>query len=165
MAITLAFLAGCGNNGNTAGTKNTITETSSSQPAETTDWEPTTYEKVNNLDGVTMTVKEGTASAASLTVVFENNSDNELIYGDYFWLEKKINGSWYQVPVVIDGNYEFNDIGYNLAPGDDGEWAVNWDWLFGNLHPGKYRIVKNILDFKDSGEYDTHYLAAEFTIY
>ena len=112
-----------------------------------------------------MTVKKGTASSTELTVAFENNSNSQCIYSEYFWLEKKINGRWYQVPVAIDGNYGFNDIGYDLASGDDGEWAVDWDWLYGSLDTGEYRIVKNILDFRGSGEYDTYYLTADFTIY
>ena len=168
MAISLAFLAGCGNYGNSnseVGTENTVTETASSQPAETTDWEPTTYETVKNFNGVTMTVKEGTTSSASLTVAFENNSSSQCIYGEYFLLEKKINENWYRVPVVIEGNYGFNLIGYDLASGDDGEWSVDWDWLYGSLNTGEYRIVKDILDFRGSGQYDTYYLAAEFTIY
>jgi len=168
MTISLALLAGCSNYGNSIsaiGTENTLTETASSQSANTTDWKPTPYETVNNFDGVTMTVKKGTASSTELTVVFENNSNSQCIYSEYFWLEKKINGRWYQVPVAIDGNYGFNDIGYDLASGDDGEWAVDWDWLYGSLDTGEYRIVKNILDFRGSGEYDTYYLTADFTIY
>jgi type 1 fimbria pilin len=140
------------------------TETGRSQPAEITEWEPTIYTTVNNLDGVSMKVKEGTASSTSLTVGFENNSSSQCIYGEHYWLEKKINGSWYQVPVVIDGNYGFNDIGYNLAAGAKGEWAVDWNWLYGSLDTGEYRLVKDILDFRGPGEYDTYYLTGEFTI-
>ncbi|AGL03494.1 immunoglobulin-like domain-containing protein [Desulfoscipio gibsoniae] len=168
MAISLVFLTGCGNYGNSnssVGTENTVTKTASSQSAETTDWEPTTYETVNNFDGVTMIVKEGTSSSTSLTVYFENKSSSQCIYGEFFLLEKKINGNWYQVPVIIDGNYGFVDIGYNLTSGDNGEWAVDWEWLYGSLDTGEYRIMKDIQDFRGSGEYDTYYLAAEFTIY
>jgi len=167
-AISLTLLAGCGNHGNrnsAAGIENTLTETVLSQPAETTDWEPTKYETVNNFDGVTMTVKEGTASSTGLKVTFKNNSSSQCIYGEFFWLEKKINGRWYQVPVVIDGDYAFSLIGHDLASGADGEWAADWDWLYGSLGTGKYRIVKDILDFRGTGNYDTYYLAAEFTIY
>ncbi|NLC06646.1 MAG: copper amine oxidase N-terminal domain-containing protein [Syntrophomonadaceae bacterium] len=140
------------------------TETGSGQPAESTEWEPTIYTTVNNLDGVSMTVKEGTASSTGLTVEFKNNSSSQCIYGEHYWLEKKINGSWYQVPVIIDGNYGFNDIGYNLAAGAKGEWAVDWNWLYGSLDTGEYRLVKDILDFRGPGEYDTYYLTGEFTI-
>lgn len=168
IAISLALLEGCGNYGNSNSaveTENTVTQTASSKPAEITDWEHTIYETVNNFDGVTITVKEGTASSTSLTVAFENNSSSQCIYGEYFWLEKKINGSWYQVPIVIDGNYGFNDIGYDLASEEEREWTVDWDWLYGSLNTGKYRIVKDILDFRATGDYDKYYLAAEFTIY
>jgi len=167
MAISLALLAGCSNSGNSIssrGTESTLTETASSQSANTTDWKPTPYETVNNFDGVTMSVKKGTASSTKLTVAFKNNSKSKCIYGEYFWLEKKINGRWYQVPVAIDGNYGFNDGGYLLASGDDGEWAVDWNWLYGSLDTGEYRIVKNIADFRGPGDYDNYYLAAEFTI-
>lgn len=136
-----------------------------SQSAVTTNWEPATHETVNNFDGVTMTSKEGTVSSTGLTVVLVNNSGVPCIYGEHFGLEKKIKGSWYQVPVVIEGSYGFDDIGYDLAPGENREWAVDWDWLYGHLDPGEYRIVKDISDFRGSGEYDTYYLAAEFTIY
>ena len=29
---------------------------------------------------------------------------------------------------------------------------------------GEYRIIKDILDFRGTGDFDTHYLAAEFTV-
>jgi hypothetical protein len=165
MAISLALLAGCSNDGiSAAGSENPLKETAQSQSADTTDWEPTSYDTVNNLDGVAMTVKEGTASSTELTVTFENNSDIQCLYGDPFLLEKKIDGRWYQVPIAFDGNYGFDGIGYNLASGEVGEWPVNWEWLYGSLSPGEYRIVKDMLDFRDTGDYDIYYLAAEFTI-
>lgn len=163
MVLTLTFFSGCSSYDN--GNKPTEPEnTDPGQSSEATDWEPTTYETVNNLTGVTMTAKEGTVSSTGLTAAFINNSDKQLIYGEYFLLEKKINEKWYQVPVVIDGDYGFNDIGYEVASGKEGEWEVNWVWLYGNLDTGEYRIVKDILDFRDTGDFDKYDLAAEFTI-
>ncbi|WFA08772.1 immunoglobulin-like domain-containing protein [Tissierella sp. Yu-01] len=126
--------------------------------------EPTAYEVINNFDGVTMTIKEGTVSPTGLTVIFKNNSNAQCIYGEYFLLEKKINENWYQVPIAIDGNYGFNDIGYELTFGENEEWIVDWDWIYGSLDTGEYRIVKDILDFRNTGDYDEYYLVAEFTI-
>jgi hypothetical protein len=149
MAMSLILLSGCG---------------SSSNSPKGTDWEPTIYETVNNLNGVTMSVKQGTVSSTGLTVIFDNNSDKQCIYGEYFLLEKKIEGRWYQVPVALDGNYGFNDIGIDLAPSDVRGWTVDWGWLYGSLATGDYRIVKDILDFRKAGDYDKYYLTAEFTI-
>lgn len=168
IAINLAFFAGCstyGNNTSAVVSENTLTKTVSSQSVDVTDWKPTPYETINNFAGVNMTVNKGSASSTKLTVVFENNSNSQCIYGEYFGLERKINGIWYQVPVIIDGNYGFNCIGYNLASGDACEKVVDWNWLYGSLDAGEYRIVKDISDFRGTGYYDTYYLAAELTIY
>ncbi len=167
-AITLILLSGCGNysDSNSAEEPEHIIKTADLIPSvETTDWEPTAYETVSNLLGVTMTVKEEMLSSTGLTVVFENKSDNQCIYGEYFLLEKKINDRWYQVPVVIDGNYGFNDIGYDLACDDTREWTVDWAWLYGSLNTGEYRIVKDILSFRNTVDYDKYSLSAVFIIY
>ena len=128
------------------------------------DMTPTEHEKVNDLEGVTMIVKEDKVSPTGLTVILENNSQKECIYSESFLLEEKINDQWYQVPVVIEGDYGFDDIAYPLNLGDKGEWQVNWEWLYGSLDEGEYRIIKDILNCKENGEVDTHYLAVEFTI-
>ena len=66
-------------------------------------------------------------------------------------LEKKIKGDWYQVPTIID-EYGFNDIGYDLTPSSEAqEFKIDWDWLYGKLDPGEYRLIKNILDFRGTG--------------
>jgi Big-like domain-containing protein len=172
MLVGLVFLIGCNNlnnrisntvNENTS-TETAIKETISSQSTDTTDWKTTTYETVNNFSGVTMTVKKGTSSANGLTVVFQNKSDNMCMYGNSFVLEQKINEKWYQVPDVLNGDYAFNAIGYEVATGQDKEWEVDWKWLFDSLNTGEYRIVKDVSDFRKTGDYDTYFLTAEFSI-
>ena len=76
--------------------------------------EATTYEIINNFDRVTMTIKESSISSNGLTVIIENDSNKECIFGEFFVLEKKIDDSWYQVPVEIEGDYGFEDIGHVL---------------------------------------------------
>ncbi len=39
------------------------------------------------------------------------------------------------------------------------EWDVDWDWLYGGLDDGEYRIIKGI-----STNTEKHTLAAEFRI-
>ncbi|QKY69359.1 immunoglobulin-like domain-containing protein [Lentibacillus sp. CBA3610] len=130
---------------------------------ETKDWEVTQYDTVNNFDGISMIVKEGSISPTALTVIFENTTDKQGVYGEYFSLEKEIEGDWYQVPTILD-EYGFNDIGYELTPSEIEEFTIDWDWLYGSLDTGEYRIVKDILDFRGTGDYDKYYLAAQFTI-
>ncbi|WP_096154197.1 immunoglobulin-like domain-containing protein [Bacillus sp. FJAT-45066] len=151
IAISLTLLPGCGSSSN-------------GQSTEGTDWEPTIYETVNNIEGVSMIAKEGTVSSTGLTVIFENNSDKDCMYGEYFLLEKKIEGKWYQVPVALDGEYGFNSIGYDLPSSDVKEMPIDWEWLYGSLDTGEYRIVKDIIDFRKSGDYDKYLLIAEFKV-
>lgn len=125
---------------------------------------PSSYETVNSLDGVSMAVKEGKVSSTGMTVTLENHSEKHCVYGEDFSLEKKVKGSWYQVPIIYKDNYGFTAIGYDLAPSDRKEWSASWDWLYGSLPAGEYRMVKEILDFRGTGDYDKHYLAVEFTV-
>lgn len=111
-----------------------------------------------------MSEKKETVSANGLTVVFKNNSDKICLYGNKFVLEKKINGQWYEVPVAIKSNYGFNDVGYQVTSGQEKEWKVDWEWLYGRLDIGEYRIVKDAFDFRKSGDYDTYFLTSQFTI-
>lgn len=167
IVISLTFLAGCGNYAksiSSAGKENALMKITPSQSVDTFGLKPTQYETVNNFDGVNMAVKKDTVSPTGLTIAFKNNSRRQCIYGEYFCMEKKINGKWYQVPAAIKGNYAFDAIGYNLAAGSDSEWKVSWDWLYGSLDTGEYRLVKDIGDFRGTGDYDTYYLAAEFAI-
>lgn len=164
VAIGLTFLSGCTSpSGSLTEETNTMIKADSGQALETTDWKPTTYAIVNSFEGVTMGVKEGTVSLTDLTLSFTNSSDKQCIYGDYFLLEKKVNETWYQVPTIMD-NYGFHSIGYDLPAGGNGEWRVDWSWLYGKLEPGDYRIVKDILDFRGTGDYEKYYLAADFSV-
>lgn len=147
-----------------AATENTTTVGITAQTDGSADWEPTVYETVDNFRDVTMRVKEGTVSSGGSTLVFENESDSQCIYGDFYVLEKKISDGWYQVPVAFEGNYGFNSIGYSLESDADSEWPVDWEWLYGGLDTGEYRIIKDILDIRSTGVYETYYLTAEFTI-
>ncbi len=164
MVIVFILLSGCTKLDDTAEKEAPLNQAPAHQSIDTTDWQLTTYDTVNNLDDVIMTVKEDTASPTSLTVIFKNNSGSECIYGEFFTLERRVKGNWYQVPVTIEGNYGFDDIGYPLASGQDSEWAVEWDWLYGHLDAGEYRIIKNISDFSELCYSNTYYLAAEFLV-
>lgn len=166
LIMSLMLFSGCNNKSGISSiptAQNTPEPTAENIKPEATEWKDSEFAIVNNLKGVAMTVIEGSITNNGLTVSFENNSGKQCIYGDYFCLEKKLNGKWYQVPVAIE-NYGFHSIGYNLASGEESKREVDWKWLYGTLDAGEYRIIKDILDFRDTGDYDKYYLAAEFTI-
>jgi hypothetical protein len=126
--------------------------------------EASEYDTVNNLDGVHFIALENTVSPKGLTTLFENKTNTEFTFGEAYVLEVNIDGNWYKVPIETEDNYGFIDIGYILPPNDTAEWSVEWDWLYGDLESGKYRIIKDVLDVYEAGGYDAYPLAAEFEI-
>lgn len=141
---------------------NKTTEKNPQPSIQTKDLKPTTFDEVNQLDDVIMTVKGETSTG--LTVLLQNKSNSECIFGEYFYLERKQDGNWYKVPVTIKEDYGFEDIAYILPPHEETEWEVDWNWLYGSLESGEYRIIKDVHELTESGYYDAYYLACEFMI-
>lgn len=150
------------------GSVSTVGEVDGPQEVHITEWNPTPYETINNFENVTMTVREGTVSSTELTLTFSNNSNSQCTFGLYFSLEKMSDGRWYQVPVNIDPNYGFNDdLIQTLPPNGGVVELVDWEWLYGSLGTGKYRIVKTVNVFREEiskGDADTFHFSAEFVI-
>ena len=86
-------------------------------------------------------------------------ADGELEYGDDYSLERLDGEAWTPVPVIFDGEWAINSIAYIIPKEPENsasDWAVDWEWLYGELEPGDYRIGKSVLDFRGSGDYDTY---------
>ena len=107
-------------------------------------------------------------SSTGATLVFsqfdENAPAGELIYGDDFGLERLRDGEWESVPVALEGDYGFHDIAYIITPGDRTERELSWEWLYGKLTPGEYRIGKSIMDSNGGGNYGKSMIYARFIL-
>ncbi len=44
------------------------------------------------------------------------------------------------------------------------EWEVDWEWLYGELPMGRYRMSKEIMDFRKTGDYDGKNYYAVFDV-
>lgn len=117
----------------------------------------------NNLDGVSMKVTQNTANSATVTIT--NTTDSDIQFGDSYELEvqDEKTGEWSRVDYIID-NYGFHDIAYLTEKDIPVTWDVDWTDFHGSLKPGTYRIVKDFMDFKGTGNYDSYTLMSEFTI-
>ena len=47
---------------------------------------------------------------------------------------------------------------------DAREFEIKLEWLHGKLPAGTYRLVKGVMDFRESGNYDTFDYWVEFEI-
>ena len=92
-------------------------------------------------EGLTMTVED--IGTSEITVRIANNSGEEFSYGEYFSIQKQIDGQWYTIPVRED-NVGFQDIAHILPDGESTSETYNLD-LYGTLEPGIYRLVMEML--------------------
>ena len=102
---------------------------------------PSTQIQQTQVENVTIQISDISSSGA--TLVITDTNPEPYVYGEWFKLQKEVNGQWQDVPPVID-NYGFHEIGY--LPNDKGEvtFVINWEWLYGKLPAGTYRIFKEV---------------------
>jgi hypothetical protein len=116
--------------------------------------------------GITLTAENVTPTSATIKCTQSGGeSTGELHTGSWYILENwtQENG-WKKMPYVIDGETGWNDIAWIISKGETVEWEINWEWLYGKLPVGKYRIGKEIMDFRDTGDFDKAIYFAEFEI-
>ena len=65
-------------------------------------------------------------------------------YGEEYRIDKYSASNWKEVDVVLDGNYAWNSIGYMVGEDNTLELDIKWEWLYGSLENGYYRIVKSV---------------------
>jgi len=117
--------------------------------------------EVGTLDGVVVELLDVTPTSAKLGIL--NTTDLEVDYGEDYNLQVFEDGDWHDVPYLVD-NWAINSIGYMAPKNTRVEWDVDWSVLHGELEPGKYRIVKSLMDFRGTGDYSTYHYFVEFEI-
>ena len=117
--FVLSILTGCGGE-----------PTQSTQPQQSTP-----------VENVTIQISDISPSGATVTITDTN--EKPYLYGEWYKIQKLTDGQWQDVPHVID-NYAFTAIGY--IPDENGEvkFTINWEWLYGTLPTGTYRIFKEV---------------------
>lgn len=112
-------------------------------------------------DLVSLTVKEGTLTETKATFMLENHTDGDYMYGGLFLIEKEIKGVWHAFKP--EREISFTAQAYRIETGSSIELPVEWEYGYGKLSTGKYRLVKSVfLDIY--GTSNDVYIAAEFTV-
>lgn len=111
--------------------------------------------------GLTLSVSDVTATGA--TVIFSQSGGNptgELMTGSYYRIENKDK----ELSYIVEGDVAWTSEAYMIRKDGTVSMNVNWEWLYGNLEPGTYRLVKQVMDFRGPGDFDEKEYSAEFTI-
>lgn len=113
--------------------------------------------------GLTLSVKNVTESGLTLVCTQSGGElTGELHTGsDYKLIVLK--EAWEDVPTIID-DYGWNTVAYMVVKNDVTEFEYDWEWLYGKLPAGTYRIVKGFTQFREAGDYDDFAYWVEFEI-
>ena len=103
-------------------------------------------------ENVTMSLSDVTPTG--VTVVIQDDNREPFVYGEWFVIEREKDGEWYEVKTKIT-DYGFNEIGWLTDDNGQLTMDVNWEWLYGKLPAGHYRILKQA---------GTEIIGAEFTV-
>ena len=116
--------------------------------------------------GVTLTAEDIASTGITIKCTQSGgNPTGELQTGSWYILETWTREyGWKQMPHVIDGEIGWTAEAWMIPMNDTCEWEVEWEWLYGAIPNGKYRIGKSIMDFRGSGDFDTAVYYAEFEI-
>lgn len=104
------------------------------------------------LENVSINVSEVSSTGTIITI--KDTNKTPYTYGEWYIIEKNINGKWYQVKPNIK-EYGFNSMGYLPDENDEVKFVINWEWLYGKLSLGRYRLLKQI---------NNQYIGVEFDI-
>ncbi|MBP3359346.1 MAG: hypothetical protein J6N52_00705 [Clostridia bacterium] len=127
----------------------------------------TTFRPYGDYDkwGVTLSSKDITNTGLTiLCEQFGGAPTGELRTGEWFSLEVIKDDEWKPVETNPLIDYAWNDVAYGIKSNDITELKVDWEWLYGELPPGFYKLKKEIMDFSAAGDYDKDLYELYFTI-
>ena len=116
--------------------------------------------------GINLTAENITSTSATIKCVQSGGEPTgELHTGSWFIIENwtQENG-WKEMPYVVEGDIAWTEEAWMITTDDVCEWDINWEYLYGAIPEGKYRIGKEIMDFRGPGDFDKAIYYAEFII-
>ncbi len=115
---------------------------------------------MNNIENVSMKIKKGTLTNSSATIIITDTNKDHYEYGLPFRIDKLENGVWKMLEITGDG--AFNLPAFGVDKNNKLELNQDWSHLYGELKPGKYRLVKDVCI--SDGCNAQKYFSVEFTI-
>lgn len=135
-----------------------------SNPAATGETEPMADE--NNEWGIVLTAEDVTPFGMTL-VGTQSGGDppDDLHTGRAFSLERFKNGEWKpQHTLVVSDSRVWTLEALGVPNEGSARWEVSWEFLYGELPPGTYRIKKVFRGYVGMGAFENRPYYAEFTI-
>ena len=98
---------------------------------------------VSEVENVSINISD--ISLTGATIIIKDTNDDNYTYGEWYVIQKEENGKWYNIPTKVK-EFGFNDIGYEVDENNEVKFVIDWEWLYGELQTGSYRIIKEAHD-------------------
>ena len=129
---------------------------------------PSAADVTNHDLGITLTAENVTPAGLTLVCTQSDGSPTgELFTGSYYVIERYTTDGWKAVDYVYDGSkgeLAWTDEAWIINMDGETRWDMSWEWLYGQLSPGWYRVGKSVMDFRSTGNYDSHLCYAVFEV-
>ena len=111
--------------------------------------------------GITLSAENVTSKGLTLVCKQSGGTvSGDLSTGSFYELDVLNNGTW-EAAEMLPQEY---DVAWIVPLDSETKWDVSWEWLYGELKPGTYRLSKLFMDWREPGNFDTEPLSAIFTI-
>ena len=97
--------------------------------------------KPTEIENVSIRISDISLTGATITI--KDTNKKPYTYGEWYKIEKEVSGKWYEVKTIIK-DYGFNEIGYIPDKNNEVKFVIDWEWLYGELPLGSYRILKQV---------------------
>ena len=104
------------------------------------------------IENVSIRISDVSESGATVTI--KDTNKEPFLYGEWYSVEKYDGGQWTEIEPIIE-NYAFTMIGYIPDENDEVKFEINWEWFYGKLPAGSYRLIKSV---------DNKYMSVSFDI-
>lgn len=90
---------------------------------------------------IELSLKKDTLTPTGITLIITNNSSTyDFVYGADYGIETYTNEQWQEVPALND--HVVFTIAYIIHPNSSKDFKIDWNYIYGELPQGDYRIVK-----------------------
>lgn len=114
--------------------------------------------------GVSLAAKDITPTGLTLVCTQSGGKPTgDLQTGSPFWIERWADGYWEGVSRDLI-EIAWPAVAWMIPMNDSVEWTVNLENIYGALSAGRYRIGKEIMDFRGPGDFDKYACYACFSI-
>ena len=114
--------------------------------------------------GITLSAGNVTPTGMTVTYLWDGtDTGGSLEYGQAFEIERYAGGKWEKVPYISDNGVWFTEEAFLLS---ENETATKKDWedIYGELPPGRYRFCTDINNYRAPGDCDIRTYYAYFTL-